>query len=63
MPFPIGAPNDVFARKLASKGRGCNRMNCLPFLGHEKWEVFFMHVDLRMKHDVETRKAVVRLFD
>ncbi|WP_368139371.1 hypothetical protein, partial [Collinsella aerofaciens] len=25
-------------------------MNCLPFLGHEKWEAFFMRVDLRVKH-------------
>ena len=38
-------------------------MNCLPFLGHEKWEVFFMHTDLRVKHDVEARKAAIGLFE
>ena len=38
-------------------------MNCLPFLGHEKWEAFFRRVDLRVKHDVEARKAAVGLFE
>ena len=36
-------------------------LNCLPFLGHEKWEAFFMRVDLRVKHDVEARKAAIGL--
>lgn len=38
-------------------------MNCLPFLGHEKWEAFFMRVDLRVKHDIEARKAAIGLFE
>ena len=38
-------------------------MNCLPFLGHEKWEAFFMRTDLRVRHDVEVRKAAVGLFN
>ena len=38
-------------------------LNCLPFLGHEKWEAFFMRVDLRVKHDVEARKAAIGLFE
>lgn len=37
-------------------------MNCLPFLGHKKWEVFLMRVDLRVKHDVETRRLAAALF-
>ncbi|RGX77116.1 hypothetical protein DXA64_10015, partial [Collinsella sp. OF03-4AA] len=36
-------------------------VNCLPFLGHEKWEALFMRVDLRVKHDVEARKAAIEL--
>ena len=39
------------------------KMNCLPFLGHEKWEAFFMRVDLRVKHDIEARKAAIGLFE
>lgn len=39
------------------------RVNCLPFLGHEKWEAFFMRVDLRVKHDIEARKAAIGLFE
>lgn len=38
-------------------------MNCLPFLGHEKWEAFFMRTDLRVKHGVEARKAAIELFE
>lgn len=38
-------------------------VNCLPFLGHEKWEAFFMRVDLRVKHDIEARKAAIGLFE
>lgn len=38
-------------------------MNCPPFLGHEKWEAFFMRVDLRVKHDIEARKAAIGLFE
>ena len=39
------------------------QLNCLPFLGHEKWEAFFMRVDLRVKHDIEARKAAIGLFE
>ena len=38
-------------------------VNRLPFLGHEKWEAFFMRVDFRVKHDVEARKAAIGLFE
>ena len=43
--------------------RPCSSLNCLPFLGHEKWEAFFMRVDLRVKHDIEARKAAIGLFE
>lgn len=29
-------------------------MNCLPFLGHEKWD-FSIYIDLRDKHSIEAR--------
>lgn len=38
-------------------------MNCLPLLGHEKWEAFFMHVDLKVKYDVEAKKVAIELFE
>ena len=38
------------------------RLNCPPFLGHEKWG-FLMRTDLRVKHDVETRRHAAELFD
>ena len=38
-------------------------MNCPPFLGREKWGAFFMRVDLRVKQDVEARKAAIGLFE
>lgn len=55
--FP-GKPNSLTKRKKPDL-----RVNCLPFLGHEKWEAFFMRVDLRVKHDVEARKAAIGLFE
>ena len=54
------------ARPAQPKARKYERavtMNCLPFLGHEKWEAFFMRVDLRVKHDIEARKAAIGLFE
>ena len=37
-------------------------MNCLPFLGHRKWEVSFMSEDLRFRHDADARREAARLF-
>ena len=49
---------------MGPKRKGPHRwVNCLPFLGHEKWEAFFMRVDLRVKHDIEARKAAIGLFE
>ena len=48
---------------LARNSKARSTMNCLPFLGHEKWEAFFMRVDLRVKHDIEARKAAIGLFE
>ena len=37
-------------------------MNCLPFLGHEKWEVF-MSTDSRRRYDEGTRREAAELFE
>lgn len=63
------AQNSSRSRKIVGKvpkspaGRRLLAVNCLPFLGHEKWEAFFMRVDLRVKHDIEARKAAIGLFE
>lgn len=64
-PFPL---KPITMLQDENRSFGCQmksprRMNCLPFLGHEKWEAFFMRVDLRVKHDVEARKAAIGLFE
>ncbi len=49
MPPPIGK-------------RKAPMLNCLPFLGGEKWEVFFMRIDLRVKRcrRLETEVAYLK---
>lgn len=58
-------PPAAFAALVANDliSPGAFDVNCLPFLGHEKWEAFFMRVDLRVKHDIEARKAAIGLFE
>lgn len=38
-------------------------MNCLPFLGHKKWEVVFMPGDSRLRYDADSRREADRLFE
>ena len=37
-------------------------MNCLPFLGHEKWEAF-TRADLRVKYDIGGQEGGIGLFE
>ncbi|WP_347499859.1 hypothetical protein, partial [Collinsella aerofaciens] len=40
----------ISGHRRGTKSPRRTKLNCLPFLGHEKWEAFFMRVDLRVKH-------------
>ena len=42
---------------------GIAGLNCLPFLGHREMGGFLMRTDLRVKHDLDTRRTAVELFD
>ena len=48
---------------MKQKNNSPSYVNCLPFLGHEKWEAVFMLGDLRIRYGADVRREAARLFD